>query len=222
MGHVTDEQIHELAAAYALDALAPADRAAFEAHLGGCDRCREEVAGFAGAATGLAYAAEGPAPPGELRTRLLEAARSEPQTVVPLRGRRWTPAWSVAVAAAACLAIGLGLWATLGGSTGSKAREPQTLALSGAQGRLEVDRVGNAELVLRRVPRAPAGKTYEIWVIPKGEAPQRAGRFGGGGAVGVRLERKVPAGSTVAVTVERAGGVDAPTSRIRFSAAVPA
>jgi len=38
-----DESIHELSAGYALDALAPEERTAFEAHLGGCARCQEEV-----------------------------------------------------------------------------------------------------------------------------------------------------------------------------------
>jgi anti-sigma-K factor RskA len=59
-------------------------------------------------------------------------------------------------------------------------------------------------------------------VIPKGKAPERAGLFGGGGRVSVRLRPRVPAGSKVAVTVEPAGGVDAPTGKIRFSALVPA
>jgi anti-sigma-K factor RskA len=217
---MTNEGIHELAGGYVLDALDPEDRRIFESHLEGCSRCQEEVATLGDAATGLALAAEGPAPPTELRERMLESARSEHETVVPLRRRRWTPAWTAAAAAAACLAIGLGVWATLGGSNGSRAREPQTLALKGATGSLVVDRVGNATLVLSGLGHAPRGKTYEIWVIPKGGKPAPAGLFTFGGHV--KLERKVPAGSTVAVTVEHAGGVKAPTGAIRFSAEVPA
>ena len=41
-----DSHTHEQAAAYALDALDPDERRAFEAHLDGCARCREEVASF--------------------------------------------------------------------------------------------------------------------------------------------------------------------------------
>jgi anti-sigma-K factor RskA len=152
---------------------------------------------------------------------MLTAARAERTTVVPLR-RQFATRWTAAAAAAACLAIGLGLWATLGGSGGSRAREPQTIALSGASGRLQVDRVGHAVLAVDHVARAPSGKTYEAWVIPEGKAPERAGLFGGGGRVNVRLGPRVPAGSKVAVTLERAGGVDAPTGKIRFSAYVPA
>ncbi len=41
--------------------------------------------------------------------------------------------------------------------------------------------------------------------------PQAAGVFDGGGYSVVPLTRPVPAGAVVAVTVEPAGGVDAPT-----------
>jgi anti-sigma-K factor RskA len=219
---MSDASIHDLAAGYSLDALDEPDRSAFEEHLAGCDECRQTVALLADGATALAYTAEGPAPPAELRERILAAARAERATVVPIRrrfGTRWTAA---AVAAAASLAIGLGLWATLGGSGGSRARESQTIALSGASGRLQVDRVGHAVLTVDHVARAPSGKAYEAWVIPSGKAPERAGLFSGGGRVSVRLGPRVPAGSMVAVTVERAGGVDAPTGKIRFRAFVAA
>ena len=38
--------VHELTAGYALDALEPDERARFEAHLGSCEACREELQGF--------------------------------------------------------------------------------------------------------------------------------------------------------------------------------
>ena len=216
-----DDSIHDLAAGYSLDALDDTERDAFEAHLAGCDECQETVATLSAAAAGLAYAAEGPAPPAELRERVLASAHAERRTVVPLR-RRLSTRWTAAVAAAACLALGLGLWATLGGSGGSRAREPQTVALVGTNGTVNVDRVGHAVLAVQRIAAAPAGKTYQAWVIPRGKAPVSAGLFGGGGPVRIRLGPRVQAGSTVAVTVERAGGVDAPTGKIRFSAVVPA
>ena len=55
-----------------------------------------------------------------------------------------------------------------------------------------------------------------------GGTPAPAGLFARGGEnVVVPVERKVAPGSTVAVTLERAGGVDAPTSKPLFSAEVP-
>ena len=76
--------IHELTAGYALDALDPAEREAFEAHLEGCEQCQEELASFWEVTGGLAAAADGPAPSPALRERILEAARAEQQNVVPI------------------------------------------------------------------------------------------------------------------------------------------
>ena len=54
--------------------------------------------------------------------------------------------------------------------------------------------------------------TYEAWVIPKGGNPKRAGIFDGGGSTTVvPLGEGVPPGSVVAATIEKSGGVDAPT-----------
>ena len=38
--------VHELTAGYALDALEPAERERYEAHLGSCEHCRDELEGF--------------------------------------------------------------------------------------------------------------------------------------------------------------------------------
>lgn len=67
--------LHDLAALYAVDALSPQERAAFEQHLAGCRTCRDEVAGFSEAAAGLA-AGTALAPPPELRASVLAAVRN--------------------------------------------------------------------------------------------------------------------------------------------------
>src|ERR671938_765154 len=104
------DTIHELTAAYALDALDERDEREYEAHLARCPRCRAELASFLETATSLAYGVESPAPPPRLRDRILEQARSERPNVVPLRPA-WR-SWPAAVAAvAACAALGLGIWA---------------------------------------------------------------------------------------------------------------
>ena len=64
--------IHLLTGAYVLDALDPAERAEFEAHLADCPDCSEEVASFAEATTRLALTQSTP-PPSELRGRVLGA-----------------------------------------------------------------------------------------------------------------------------------------------------
>jgi anti-sigma factor RsiW len=57
------DDIHELAALYAVDALEPTEQAAFETHLPGCPRCQAELADYAEITAHLAQAvAQGPPP----------------------------------------------------------------------------------------------------------------------------------------------------------------
>lgn len=60
---MTHEEIQELLAAYALDAVEPAEAEAIEAHLAVCPRCRAEVSEHRETASLLAFAG-GPAPEG--------------------------------------------------------------------------------------------------------------------------------------------------------------
>ena len=207
-------EIHDLAAAYALDALDPEDRWTYERHLDTCDRCREEVAELRDSAVELAYAAEGPEPPAELRDRILAAARAEPTTatVVPIR-RHWLfPTTAVATAAAACAALGLGLWAN-----SLRDGPPQrVVAIQGAPGNLIVSG-DRATLVVCLDETAP-DKTYEAWVI-EAKRPRPAGLFPGG-CSSVPLDEPVEPGDVVAVTLEPAGGSEMPTSDVLASANV--
>ena len=68
------ESIHDLTAAYALDALAPDEERAYEDHLAHCERCRAELAAFSDTATALAHGGDPVAPPPALRERILDAA----------------------------------------------------------------------------------------------------------------------------------------------------
>jgi anti-sigma-K factor RskA len=206
------ESIHDLSAAYALDALDDDERRAYEEHLAGCDRCREEVASFSSTAEVLAYAANSAEPSPVLRDRILVAARAERPNVVPLRPRWAYPVAAVA-AVAACVAIGLGVWNVSLHNRLSNAQALQSVPVAGAPGKLVVGPDGSAALVLFRLDSAPAGKTYQAWVIRGRRAPVSAGLFRGGGATFVPLDGKVRKGSVVAVTVEPAGGSDAPTTK---------
>jgi len=213
--------IHELTAGYALDALDDDERRAYEDHLQGCERCRDELASFGDVAGALALAAAGPEPSPDLRDRVLAAARAEPQNVVPLapRQRRGLPtaAFAVAAAVAAAVAIGLGIYAASLKSDLDDARTalsspPAVVPIEGADGRLVVTGDGKAWLALSELPAAPAGKTYEVWVI-EGNTPRSAGLFAGAPSPTlVRVERPVPDKAVVAVTLEAAGGASAPTT----------
>jgi anti-sigma-K factor RskA len=212
--------IHELSAAYALDALDPADEQAFQEHLSRCAECQEHVAAFHEAAAGLGHATPAPAPPPQLRDRILNRVRAERgANVAPLRPRWAFRATAAAAAVAACAALGLGLWAA---SLRSQVDDGgQVIALEGVQGSLAVAPSGEATLIVSGLRMAPVDKTYEAWVIEDGEA-KAAGLFkGGGDPTAVRLTRQVPRGAIVAVTLERAGGVDQPQSDPLFATREP-
>ena len=229
-----DESIHELSAGYALDALDAPDRERFESHLPDCDSCRSELAGFWRVTGALARGADGPAPSPALRGRILAQTHRElPSNVVPLRRRFALPSARSFAAVAATVAIGLGVWgASLSGQVdelrGELAGDNEAVAilsdpasrdvpLSGVDGRVVVSSTGKAALVLSGIDRAPAGKTYEIWVIEDGRAFP-AGLFESADTHTVLLVgRPVPDDADVAVTLENDGGVDVPTGAPLFS-----
>jgi anti-sigma-K factor RskA len=220
------DTLHDLTAAYSLDALDPEDAREYEAHLARCERCREELASLSDAASALAYATEAPTPPPELRARILQQAARERSNVVPLRPNWARPVAAVA-AVAACAALGLGIWAaSLSSKLDSRTEalseqervaailaEPASrrIPIEGGQGTLVVTPMGQGVLVLNRLRPADSGRTYEAW-IARGRTPEPAGTFDGEKSVDlVLLKRPVTEGSAVMVTEERAGGVDAPT-----------
>jgi hypothetical protein len=217
------EDPHELSALYALDALTGEDLTRFEAHLAECARCREELVGLGGAASSLAIAVEGPAPPAALRGRILAAAQAEGQNVIPFPARRSVAvpiAAAVAVAASAA-AVALGIWAaSLHHSLAHERTAVNILgdpaarhvAVSGASGELVIAPSGAAVLAVH-LPHPPQGKTYEAWVADG--AVHRAGQFSG---KTFTLQKRVAPGAQVLVTLENAGGVDAPTSKPLLSA----
>jgi len=221
--------MHDLTAAYVLDALEPQEARAYEEHLATCERCREELAQLGGTASALAFAVESPAPPAELRSRILGRARAERPNVVPLRPR-WVGATRAIAAVAVAAVIALGIWAaTLSNSLHNErnAREQDRRALRIASdpratrvpvsgttpGSVFVLPDGTAALVVTNLDRAPAGRTYEAWVIRNGK-PLPSGTFAGGGNTAVSLPRRVPSGSVVAVTLERKPGATAPHGKI--------
>jgi anti-sigma factor RsiW len=216
-----EADLHDLTAAYALDALDPDEAREYEAHLARCERCRDELASLSEAAGALAYATEAPAPPAEFRARILQQAQRERSNVVPLRPR-WAAPLAATAAVAACAAIVLGIWAaSLHGKLDRQQRLAAVLAdpsatrtsLAGDRGTLVVSRNGRAVLVVSRLDQAPAGKTYEAWVA-SGGGPQPAGTFEGGPEhSALLLGRNVPQAAKVLVTIEKAGGSDVPTSR---------
>jgi anti-sigma-K factor RskA len=198
--------VHDLAAAFALDALDVGEAGEFEQHLAICPDCEDELARLRVAAVALAFAGELAVPPPGLRERVLDVGAP----VIPLRRRRRPQVVAVvAVVAAAAIAIAVRPWDD-GRSIGGVER----FTAQGARATLLVDRSGDAVLAVRRLPPPPAGKAYEIWVIAGGKAAP-AGWVRGTLAA---LTRPVPPGASVAVSVEPAGGSRQPTGRLLLRA----
>lgn len=117
---MTTPDFHSLTGAYALDALDPAEREQFEAHLPDCDECPPEVAEFQATAARLALAVA-ETPPEALRQRVLAAitaVRQEPPLVAGddnvvslterLNRRRWLT-WISAAAAIVAIVVAVGV-----------------------------------------------------------------------------------------------------------------
>jgi anti-sigma-K factor RskA len=115
-----------------------------------------------------------------------------------VRRNRWVSrGLAVAAAAVACVAVGLGV---------SLSQSSQTRVVT-----VVVGANGKATLNVSGLANAPHGKTYEAWIIPSGKPPRPAGLFSNGTSA-VHLRGSVPKHAVVAVTVEHAGGVPAPTT----------
>jgi hypothetical protein len=144
---------------------------------------------------------------------------------------------AVAIAGLAIVvaALALGLWLAGDGAGGNEAgaTDADTRLAIGLLSNPATERVplartndaivlavgtdGLAALVLDGLAPAPTGKAFEAWVVEAGGAPVPAAVFSGVEGV-VPLSRSVPSGATVAVTVESADGVDAPTKPLRLVA----
>ncbi len=239
--HGSDEDLHDLAAPYALDALDGDEQERFEAHLRTCPTCRAEVEDLREAAVGISEGIE-VAPPPALRERLLqqvaaEAAASATEGSVRRLddhrpgqrrpgadrpadgGRRW---W---LAAAAAVVVGAGAWGAvevLGQGDPAdrvvQAQDAQEYEVDTPEGALTVIASAGEDAAVLRLPSGleapPQGQVYQAWWV---------GADGTARSAGLLAEEAVQDGETllegayagaaaVGLTVEPAGGSDQPTS----------
>jgi Anti-sigma-K factor rskA len=172
-------------------------------------------------------------------SRLAAAVEGEADESPPRR-RSWARVATVAGAACALGAIGAVSYAIWGAGSGGGNRSgvasptanvlaavsrpgAKRIPVAGSSGKviLVVAPDGRAALIVAGLAPAGPGKQFEAWVIVK-KNPKQAGLFSGGaGTVVVPLAAKVPKGATVAVTVETAGGVAAPTGKPLFATTRP-
>jgi hypothetical protein len=224
---------------YAIGVLEEPERSEIRAHLGrGCDACAAGMREARGLAFAMGAAQEGPAPSRRMRSRILAAAGG-----VPERQWSWFTAWlaagATALAAAALLIYQAGNFRAelaearteiaRSGAEAATLRQafdlieaPETREVTFGQGTPQPPRgrvffhPSGVLLVASRLPAPPPGKTYEMWMI-RGGKPAPAGLFLSnrqGNAVHLYRPTSAPLPSdVVAVTLENAGGVNAPTSQ---------
>ncbi len=234
--------IHQLAAAYALDAVDDRERAEFEAHYPTCPVCRPEVAGFRETLSQVA-AAVAVLPPVSLKAEVMAEISTTrqlppllPDSVVDLGGyrQRHQRLLRLVTVAAAVVLVATGAFVVGRQSRGGDgyaaaaaellARTDTRIAALDGTGtgtfRIAWSPSANQVLVMGDDLADPGpGKAYELWRID--DAGPHAVRLldtADGGQV-----RRVVAvdGSTGqwAVTVEAESGVDAPTSDVIFAGA---
>jgi len=228
--------IHTLTGAYAADALTIVERERFEAHLGECVDCAQEVRELLETTALLGVAAATPAPP-QLRDRVMaEVARK--RQVPPLlpvrraagaatswerRTRRW------ALTTAACLAvvvIGLGAFAfqlyrdaqqsrQLADRVSAVLTAPDvqsvTASSDGSTATVVVSRQRSEMVFLSRLPGAPQRHTYQLWMLGPSGATSAA-LLGPSGHPAPLILRGPAGADSLGVTIEPAGGSRQPTT----------
>lgn len=218
-----NESVHDLAGAYALDALDDLERAAFERHLAECDSCTSEVEAMKQAV--IAATAPVPPPPG-LKARVMDDISRTSQTPAKRGGLpRWIP---IAVAAVVAIVLAVG---GLLGSTQRQIRQvlaapdvisvPLQVTEAGSR-QLEGVKVafspeiGRAVLVVERLEPVAADRAYEAWIIPPGADPIPGGVFvpSAEGPHQFLIDGEVNTGVVVAVTEEEAAGAPAPAGEV--------
>ena len=236
----TCEELNDSYELYALGVLEGDDdsskHAGIEAHLaGGCETCKRGVAGAGALNVGIMSLVDLESPRARVKRRLLAS--------VGLERSGWGWVWALAAAGLLILSLWLGVQErnraeeladarkTLLLVQGQRDRltqamqflaDPQTRPASfgGAQtapprGYVFVHPQLGVLLIASNLPPAGAGKTYEMWVIPKGGAPRPAGLFQSDGSGGMHIlggPVDLAMLGAVAVTLEPAAGSAAPTS----------
>ncbi len=225
------EHVDELIAGQALYALSAEDSERVALHVAECERCRVQLREAEALAASLAYAVAPAAPPADLRARLLAAvepvvtapAAAEPvvgaaAVAAPRRERParvgWWPRFAAfAVPVLAVLVIGLVVWnVSLRGDLNSLTRNLQhAQAVPLGKVGTVVTGPGGGATIYAKMAQAPAGKTYEAWVI-HGKVAVPAGLFQGGGTLTLKLTAAAKPGDVIAITIEPAGGSTLPTT----------
>jgi anti-sigma-K factor RskA len=239
----THDELQANAAGYVLGSLDPEERRAFASHLAGCAECSAEVASLQPVVGALATVVPQVTPRAELRDRILSgaggAAKSR-RSASETRVGGWLP-----LAAAIVIAVGAGVYVVrlqrqIGELQARFDQAQATTAVLAAPDLARIDLQGQpvapdarARALWSRsrglvftaanLPPAPEGKSYQVWVVTA-QAPISAGLLtpdsSGVGTQYYMTPSDIAPPVAVAVTLEPAGGVPAPTGE-RYLVGMP-
>jgi anti-sigma-K factor RskA len=226
------DELHLLTGAYAIDALNPEERSAFEVHLVACDDCTTEVAELHATAAKLGIAVSEIAPTA-LREQVVRRAstiRQLPPAIALRSTSRRSATRNIAMlaVAAAVLSVALGglgsfAWSQHIANRNLSAEAARVSAVltapDSATASVAVATGGRATIVVSRqldtaafvgsgLTQTPKGRVYELWFIDAAGTPRPAGVFQptASGSTTVRLTGDMGSASVIAVTVEASGG----------------
>jgi anti-sigma-K factor RskA len=236
---MTHDELGDLYELYALGVLDPEERAEIEEHLAQkCPECKAGIRRAVGLNTFFGTLPETIDPPRRLRSRVLASVGAEPAS------GRFLTFLRILVPAFLTIVIAIvGMETYRRGQDLAAARDeirrssaelqkvqaafrllnlPETKQVvfgqgqpSPPRGRVFVNRERGVLLLASNLPPTPAGKTYEMWLIPQGGAPVPAGLFQSdsqGDALHLLSGAVAANTNTVAVTVEPEAGSQAPTT----------
>lgn len=219
------DEMLDLVAAHALgaiDANSPECQSVRD-HLRDCSECQEEyrVASAAATALALSVAQE---PPAALRARILQSLPAK-RAVTHIGAVRTRRNWFVPAAAAAAIVIATGTWWARQDRTPAwEAVCVPTVAACqpGAAGQLKQLAADRLRLDVKGLRPPPAGRSYQAWVILPGSKPipEPVVPIDAAGNGAVEIPSAAPKGTIIALTVERAGGAAAPTTKPFLTATV--
>ena len=234
------DELRDMYELYALGVLEPEERMEIDDHLGrNCDVCTTSVkrAAVINAAI-LSFVPES-APSRELRSRVLASVGGGRKSF------SWWPAWALATAGLAVAAMTFFFEQRDAGNQLAQVKiqlrdktaeanrasqilafldQPETKAVgfSGTEpappkGNFFVNARAGVLLIASNLPRLESGKTYQMWLIPKGKNPVPAGLFrvdNGGGATHLQAGPVDMASiAAMAVSLEPETGSAQPTTK---------
>jgi anti-sigma-K factor RskA len=234
------DHVLELTAAYALGALPADQKREVELHCASCAACAGDLEEMSGLTATLPLACDQLAPPGDLKRRIVAAARADVSAGEILRVPNRRPSaqaasWWAAAAAAVFVA---------GAAVGTSAfvdHQRMAAKMAAMHGELDANRTAIADIAEGRVwdmsggtkshwwhctlvqppkqqqpmlialmPPAPKDMTFQAWIIRHGKA-HSAGMLPAGATTMMHMSMPVEKGDVVAFSIEPMGGSLTPT-----------